>query len=209
MYVTENERKSVEQSWRTNGASKQKILMTGRLSCDTNYTILALKLNPWNGDSCKNQQKTPIWTPILLQAELWEQAIPTLSVKWDVSCICTMGCYCLLTNASCKRGAKFLHHRLPTAEAHFTWEARLRCRQVRHGTKHKPGCSAGSWACTESELLQRSQQEGLALGALRSSIQRQQWWAGGEGDWRRSGWVSRAAGNGEASSTARGGESRV
>lgn len=29
-----------------NGASKQKILMTGHLSCDINYTVLALKLTP-------------------------------------------------------------------------------------------------------------------------------------------------------------------
>lgn len=118
---------------------------------------------------CKNQKKSPIWTAILLRGELWAQALLNLCAERDVSCSCKVGCYRLLTNASCKRGAEFWHHRLPAAEARFAWEARLSCRQVGHGTKHQPGCSAGWWACTKSELPQRSQQERLAQGHLRGS----------------------------------------
>jgi len=69
-----------------------------------------------------------------------------------------------------REGATVSHPWPPIAAARFTWEACPCCWRARHGTEHKPGCSAALGACRATELPHRSLQERLTQGHLRGSI---------------------------------------
>lgn len=87
-----------------------------------------------------------------------------------------MGCYRLLTKASCKRGAKFLHHQLPTAESalHLGSTPALLAGQTSVQSTGQDALQVRELAPSQS-CPQRSQQEGITRGDLRGTIQRQQW----------------------------------